>query len=44
MTTTPDRSGLGNGLIEALHVDRPDLIHADKLMLFGRFVGSWRLS
>jgi len=44
VTTTPDRSGLGNGLIEALHVDRPDLIHADKLMLFGRFVGSWRLS
>lgn len=44
MTITPVTSGSGAGLIEALHVDRPDLIRADKLMLFGRFVGSWRLA
>ena len=31
------------GLIEALHVDGPAGEHAGKLMLFGRFVGSWRL-
>jgi hypothetical protein len=30
-----------NGLIEALHVSGPAAEHADKLMLFGRFVGSW---
>jgi hypothetical protein len=33
----------GNGLIEALHVAGPAAEHADKLMLFGRFVGSWDL-
>ncbi|WP_201761028.1 MULTISPECIES: hypothetical protein [unclassified Nonomuraea] len=29
------------GLIEALHVSAPSGAHADKLMLFGQFVGSW---
>ncbi len=33
----------GSGLITALHVDGPTGEHADKLMLFGRFVGSWTL-
>jgi hypothetical protein len=32
-----------DGLIGALHVDGPAGPHADELMLFGRFVGSWRL-
>jgi hypothetical protein len=32
-----------DGLIEALHVDGPAGEHAEELMLFGRFVGSWRL-
>jgi hypothetical protein len=31
------------GLIEALHVAGPAAEHADKLMLFGQFVGSWTL-
>jgi len=31
----------GSGLIEALHVSGPSAEHADKLMLFGQFVGSW---
>jgi hypothetical protein len=31
------------GLVEALHVSGPAGVHADKLMLFGRFVGSWHL-
>jgi hypothetical protein len=30
-----------NGLIQALHVPAPSNEHADKLMLFGQFVGSW---
>ncbi|MDP4511802.1 hypothetical protein [Nonomuraea turcica] len=29
------------GLIDALHVTGPSGEHADKLMLFGQFVGSW---
>jgi len=33
----------GNGLVEALHGAGPAAEHADKLMLFGRFVGSWDL-
>jgi hypothetical protein len=33
----------GGGLAEALHVAGPYPEHADKLMLFGRFVGSWSL-
>ncbi len=33
----------GDGLIEALHVDGPAGPHKEKLMLFGRFVGSWAL-
>jgi hypothetical protein len=32
-----------DGLIEALHVDGPAGEHAEELMLFGRFVGSWKL-
>jgi hypothetical protein len=36
---TPSRAGL----VEALHADGPAGPHADELMLFGRFVGSWRL-
>ena len=31
------------GLVEALHVAGPAGEHAGKLMLFGRFVGSWQL-
>ena len=31
------------GLAEALHVAGPAGEHAEELMLFGRFVGSWRL-
>jgi hypothetical protein len=31
------------GLVEALHVSGPAGEHAHKLMLFGRFVGSWHL-
>jgi hypothetical protein len=34
---------MDDGLIEALHVDGPAGQHADELMLFGRFVGSWEL-
>ncbi len=32
-----------SGLISALHVGGPTGAHADKLMLFGQFVGSWHL-
>ena len=32
-----------NGLIDALHADGPAGPHADRLMLFGRFIGSWAL-
>jgi hypothetical protein len=31
------------GLIDAPHVDGPSGPHADELMLFGRFIGSWTL-
>ena len=37
----PDGAAAGAGLIDALHVSRPAPAHQDKLMLFGRFVGSW---
>lgn len=37
-TTTPT-----DGLVEALHVAGPDGALADKLSLFGQFVGSWDL-
>jgi hypothetical protein len=40
---TTHATGPGLGLIEALHVAGPAAEHADKLMLFGRFVGSWDL-
>ena len=43
MTREVDATGQGTGLIAALHVSGPTGEHADKLMLFGRFVGSWRL-
>jgi hypothetical protein len=33
----------GAGLIAALHATGPAGEHAGKLMLFGRFVGSWQL-
>ena len=32
-----------SGLVQALHADGPTGPHAEQLMLFGRFVGSWRL-
>jgi hypothetical protein len=41
--TTASTTGPGSGLITALHVDGPTGEHAEKLMLFGRFVGSWDL-
>lgn len=46
MTTTPMipvGAAAGAGLIEALHVSEPASEHQDKLMLFGRFVGSWTI-
>jgi len=43
MTDTTDAAQPGTGLISALHVDGPAAEHAGKLMLFGRFVGSWHL-
>ena len=43
MTGKSDTTQRGTGLVEALHVTGPAAEHADKLMLFGRFVGSWRL-
>ena len=43
MTGKTDGAQRGTGLIEALHVTGPAAEHADKLMFFGRFVGSWRL-
>jgi hypothetical protein len=33
-----------DGLSEALHVSGPAPEHADKLMLFGQFVGSWSIA
>ena len=43
VTNKTDVTQPGTGLIEALHVTGPAAEHADKLMLFGRFVGSWCL-
>ena len=43
MARVPSRVTPGDGLIEALHVDGPAGPHAEKLMLFGRFAGSWEL-
>src|SRR5438034_5192278 len=39
--TTPRRSATASAMIEALEADGPFPDYADKLMLFGRFVGSW---
>ena len=41
MTTSPNSVPPHGGLIDALHVAGPATDLADKLMLFGRFVGSW---
>ena len=38
-----DQTSRRAGLIEALHAGGPAGPHADELMLFGRFVGSWSL-
>jgi hypothetical protein len=43
VTSETDATERGTGLIEALHVTGPAAGHSDKLMLFGRFVGSWCL-
>jgi hypothetical protein len=43
VTITTQTSEPGNGLTAALHVDGPAGVHADQLMLFGQFVGSWQL-
>jgi hypothetical protein len=45
MTTPmiPAGAAAGAGLVEALHVREPASEHQDKLMLFGRFVGSWTI-
>lgn len=43
MITTTGTPRPGDGLIEALHVPGPGGEHPGKLMLFGRFVGSWNL-
>lgn len=43
MTTAGADPGADSGLTAALHVGGPAGPHADKLMLFGRFVGSWHL-
>jgi hypothetical protein len=43
VTSKTDATQRGTGLIEALHVTGPAAGHGDKLMLFGRFVGSWCL-
>jgi len=39
-----DATGAGTGLLAALHATGPADEHAGKLMLFGRFVGSWHLA
>jgi hypothetical protein len=44
VTTEMDATGPGTGLIAALHAIGPSGEYADKLMLFGRFVGSWHLA
>jgi hypothetical protein len=41
--TETDVSQPGDGLIEALHVAGPAGLQAEKLHLFGQFVGSWTL-
>ncbi len=41
MTSKTDAPQPGTGLVEALHVTGPAAEFADKLRLFGRFVGSW---
>lgn len=43
MTTSTGTGTPDSGLIGALHVGGPSDEHTDKLMLFGRFVGSWNL-
>ncbi len=43
MTGNIDAPRQGTGLIQALHVTGPAGEHVGKLMLFGRFVGSWHL-
>jgi len=43
MMSTIHTGGPGEGLIGALHVEGPATEHADELMLFGQFVGSWEL-
>ncbi|MGB0098128.1 MAG: hypothetical protein WBP81_37025 [Solirubrobacteraceae bacterium] len=43
MTTSPNTVPPRGGLIDALYVPGPATDLADKLMLFGRFVGSWEL-
>jgi hypothetical protein len=43
MTSDEDATRPDAGLIQALHVSSPVSDHAGKLMLFGRFVGSWHL-
>jgi hypothetical protein len=35
------RPGTASAMIQALNAEGPQLEHADKLMLFGRLVGSW---
>lgn len=41
--STTNQASADTGLIDALHVGGPTGPHADKLMLFGRLVGSWTL-
>jgi hypothetical protein len=43
VTTGSDAAGPTDGLVEALHTNRPAGRHVEQLDLFGRFVGSWRL-
>ncbi len=43
MATATTTSEPGSGLAAALHASGPAPEHADKLMLFGRFVGCWTL-
>jgi len=43
VTSNTDADRRGTGLIAALHVTGPAGEHAGKLMLFGRFAGSWQL-
>lgn len=42
MRRRPAPTPAGDGLAGALHAAGPGGEHADKLMLFGQFVGSWR--